>query len=156
MLAREEFGLRGDLKSDAATVFPLTKMATKLSGLRFMRDPTRGGLATVCHELARATGMDIQLQEHHIPIHDAVASVCEILGYDPLYLACEGRVVAVISPEDAATLLEQWHQHPLGIQATVIGRFIKGGDGARVILETELGGTRLLHELEDEPLPRIC
>ena len=156
MLAREEFGLRGDLKSDAATVFPLTQMATKLSGLRFMRDPTRGGLATVCHELAKATQMNIILKEPNIPVNDAVSSVCEILGYDPLYLACEGRVVAIVSPDESSTLLELWQQHPLGKQASVAGNFVKEADDYRVIIETELGGQRVLHELEDEPLPRIC
>ncbi|NOR51714.1 MAG: hydrogenase expression/formation protein HypE [Gammaproteobacteria bacterium] len=156
MLAREEFGLRGDLKSDAACVLPLTQMATKLSGLRFMRDPTRGGLASVCHELARATKMNILLREHHIPVNDAVNSVCEILGYDPLYLACEGRVVAVVSAEKTETLIELWRQHPLGKSAAVIGQFQQSQESSRVILETELGGKRLLHELEDEPLPRIC
>ncbi|MDH3354325.1 MAG: hydrogenase expression/formation protein HypE [Chromatiales bacterium] len=156
MLAREEFGLRGDLKSDAATVFPLTQMATKLPGLRFMRDPTRGGIATVCHELAKATQMNISLKERHIPVNDAVSSVCEILGYDPLYLACEGRVVAIISPDDSSALLELWRQHPLGKQASIVGQFIKDTDSSKVIIETELGGQRIIHELEDEPLPRIC
>jgi len=156
MLAREEFGLRGDLQSDAATVFPLTKIATSLSGLRFMRDPTRGGIASVCHELVKATHMDISIKEHQIPVNDAVRSVCEILGYDPLYLACEGRVVAVVSPAESTALLKLWRQHPLGVDAAVIGQFDKGADSNRVIIETELGGQRLLHELEDEPLPRIC
>ncbi len=156
MLAREEFGLRGDLESDAASVFPLTQMACKLAGLRFMRDPTRGGLASVCHELVRATTMNILLQEQLIPINDAVSSVCEILGYDPLYLACEGRVVAVVAAEDSTKLVELWQQHPLGTKATIVGQFEKGANEPKVILETELGGKRLLNELEDEPLPRIC
>ena len=156
MLAREEFGLRGELKSDAAAVFPLTRMACELAGVRFMRDPTRGGLASVCHELARATTMNILLREHHIPINDAVGSVCEILGYDPLYLACEGRVVAVVSAAESAKLVELWQQHPLGTEATIIGQFESSTAGSKVILETELGGRRLLNELEDEPLPRIC
>jgi len=156
MLAREEFGLRGDLQSDAAAVYPLTQMACELAGLRFMRDPTRGGLASVCHELAHATKMNILLREQHIPINDAVSSVCEILGYDPLYLACEGRVVAVVSAEDSTKLVELWQQHSLGAAATVIGQFEQNTADPKVILETELGGKRLLNELEDEPLPRIC
>ena len=100
--------------------------------------------------------MDISLKDQQIPVNDAVASVCEILGYDPLYLACEGRVVAVISSDQSTALLELWQQHPLGEKAAVIGQFIKGADLVRVIIETELGGERVLHELEDEPLPRIC
>ena len=90
LLAREEFGLRGDLRSDAASVLPLTQALAKVDGLRFMRDPTRGGLATVTHEIARATGLCLQLDEARIPINDSVQSVCELLGFDPLYLACEG------------------------------------------------------------------
>lgn len=156
MLAREEFGLRGDLQSDAATVLPLTQMAVKLNGLRFMRDPTRGGLASVCHELIRSSNKDIFLMEHQIPVNDAVGSVCEILGYDPLYLACEGRVVAVVSADQAEQLVSLWQQHPLGKSAAVIGQFKESSAEPKVILETELGGKRLLHELEDEPLPRIC
>ncbi|MCW8982864.1 MAG: hydrogenase expression/formation protein HypE [Gammaproteobacteria bacterium] len=156
MLAREEFGLRGDLKSDSAAVYPLTQIALSFSGLRFMRDPTRGGLASVCHELVRATQMDISLKELKIPVNDAVSSVCEILGYDPLYLACEGRIVAVVSPEESELLLQQWRQHPQGTQAEIIGQFVKNEGAVRVIIETELGGERIVHELEDEPLPRIC
>ena len=99
MLARQEFGLRGDLKSDAASVLPQAQALMRVPGLRFMRDPTRGGLATVAHELARATGLTVRLSEATIPVNDSVQSVCELLGFDPLYLACEGRIVAVVAPE---------------------------------------------------------
>src|SRR5450756_665337 len=96
MLAREQFGLRGELLSDAASVLPLTQALLKLGGLRFMRDPTRGGLATVAHEIAHATGLTVRLHETYIPVRDPVRAVCEILGYDAMFLACEGRVVAVV------------------------------------------------------------
>ena len=154
MLAREEFGLHGEVISDAASVLPLTQEALKIPGLRFMRDPTRGGLATVAHELHRATGMGITLSQTDIPVRNPVQSVCEMLGYDPMYLACEGRVVAVIAPEDAEQLLQRWQALPEGEGAAIIGSV--GGAGTHVLLQTELGGERILEELEDDPLPRIC
>ncbi len=154
MFAREQFGLRGDLHSDAASVLPLTKALLPLSGLRFMRDPTRGGLATVAHEISQVTRYTVYLYQPHIPIRDPVQSVCEILGYDPFYLACEGRVVAVIAPTQAPEALAIWQTLPQGREAALIGHIRAGA--ARVILQTELGGERLLEELEDEPLPRIC
>ena len=154
LLAREEFGLHGDVKSDAASVLPLTQAALKVPGLRFMRDPTRGGLATVAHELQRATGMGITLSQQAIPVRDPVQSVCDMLGYDPMYLACEGRVVAVVAPADAELLLHRWQALPDGEDAAIIGH-VKNA-GGHVLLQTELGGERILEELEDDPLPRIC
>ena len=154
MLAREQFGLRGDLKSDSASVFPLTSALLDLEGLRFMRDPTRGGLATVAHEIARASGCSVRLSEPAIPVRDAVRSVCEMLGYDPLYLACEGRVVAVLAPDAAEQALQTWRALPGGEDAAIIGQV--DPEGRPVVIETELGGTRMLEELEDDPLPRIC
>jgi len=154
MLAREEFGLRGDIKSDAASVLNLTQAALQYKGLRFMRDPTRGGLATVCSELHRATGMGVRLSQTSLPVRDPVQSVCDMLGYDPMYLACEGRVVAVIDPEEANDLLATWQGMEDGKGAKLIGTI----DSAisHVLLETEIGGERILEELEDDPLPRIC
>lgn len=155
LLAREQFGLRGDLQSDAASVLPLTQALLPLSGLRFMRDPTRGGLATVAHEISQVTGYTIRLQQHAIPIHDPVQSVCDILGYDPLYLASEGRVVAVVAAAQAELALSRWLALPQGQEAAIIGTVTADRD-KQVILQTSLGGERLLEELEDEPLPRIC
>lgn len=158
MLAREQFGLRGDLQSDAASVLPLTRALLEqediANGLRFMRDPTRGGLATVSNEIVRATGMQIRLQQEAIPMREAVQSVCDILGYDPLYLACEGRVIAVIAAEQAQQALAHWQAIDSGREAAIIGYVID--QAPRVILETELGGERIIEELEDDPLPRIC
>jgi hydrogenase expression/formation protein HypE len=154
MLAREQFGLRGDLQSDSASVLPFTECLLDLPGLRFMRDPTRGGLATVCHELNRATGLGIQLQQDTIPIHEPVQSVCDMLGYDPLFLACEGRVVAVVAASDASQALERWKQTPGGDSVAIIGEFETSHTS--VVLETPFGGERILEELEDDPLPRIC
>lgn len=154
MLAREEFELEGSVRSDCAAVTPLTLPLSAVEGLRFMRDPTRGGLATVAHEIAAATGFNLRLVEDRVPVRDAVRSVCEMLGYDPYYLACEGRVVAVVAPEAAEEIMATWRALPDGGEASLIGTIEKGH--GRVVLETEIGGERFLEELEDDPLPRIC
>lgn len=154
MLAREAFGLRGDVRSDAGSVLALTQAALQFSGLRFMRDPTRGGLATVCTEISRATQFGVVLQQSHIPIREAVISVCEMLGYDPLYLACEGRVVAVIDATQADALVRSWQRLEEGAGAVVIGRI--DSEHSQLIMKTPVGGERILDELEDDPLPRIC
>jgi len=153
MLAREEFGLRGDLVSDAGPVMPLTEPLLALDGLRFMRDPTRGGVASIGHEIVKATGLGVRF-EATIPVREPVQSVCDMLGYDPYYLACEGRVLAVVAPADVDKALDIWKNIPAGRDAARIGRITADLD--RVILETPLGGERFLEELEDDPLPRIC
>ena len=153
MLAREEFGLRGDVVSDAGPVMSLTEPLLAFDGLRFMRDPTRGGIASIGHEILKATGLGVRF-EATVPVREPVQSVCDMLGYDPYYLACEGRVVAVIAPEDAEAALATWRGLPAGRDAVRIGRIV--GAEKRVILETPLGGERFLEELEDDPLPRIC
>jgi len=152
LLARQEFGLRGDLASDAASVLPQAQALMTTAGLRFMRDPTRGGLATVAHELARATGLTVRLSEAQIPVSDSVQSVCELLGFDPMYLACEGRIVAVVAPETVEEALAQLRT--VAPSAALIGKVSAGAP--QVILETAFGGERALDELEDDPLPRIC
>jgi hydrogenase expression/formation protein HypE len=119
-----------------------------------MRDPTRGGLATVAHEIARACGHNVALDQAAVPLRPEVVSVCEMLGYDPYYLACEGRIVAVAEAAAADEILARWQALPEGGDACMIGR-IEAGD-SRVILKTSLGGRRILDELEDDPLPRIC
>jgi hydrogenase expression/formation protein HypE len=154
MLAREQFGLHGELQSDSANVIALTQELVPLPGLRFMRDPTRGGLATILCEVLQATGMGVRVQGPMIPIRDPVTSVCEMLGYDPLYLACEGRVLAVMAPDQASTALAAWRALDQGQDAAIIG--IVSARDKHVVLETELGGERVLEELEDDPLPRIC
>ena len=153
MLAREDFGLRGDLRSDAACVFELTESLMAFDGLRFMRDPTRGGIASVAHEIVRATGLGVRLAAT-IPVKEQVQSVCDMLGYDPYYLACEGRVLAVVSGDEADAALDAWKSLPTGRDAAIAGRITD--TDKRVILETALGGERFLEELEDDPLPRIC
>ncbi len=152
MLAREEFGFRGELKSDSASVLNEARELTGIVGLRFMRDPTRGGLATVAHEIARATGLGVRLVEAQIPVNDAVHSVCEMLGFDPLYMACEGRLVAVVAPEACDAALTALRR--VAPSAALIGDI--RAEHPQVVLETSFGGQRALDELEDDPLPRIC
>ena len=153
LLAREQFGLSGDIKSDSASVFPITQALLGIPGLRFMRDPTRGGIATVAHEIVHATGASLHLKETSIPVRDPVRAVCDMLGYDPLYLASEGRVVAVLDSTNTELALNQLKG--LGYSDAAIIGTVKNG-GGQVILETDLGGMRILAELEDDPLPRIC
>lgn len=154
LLAREDFGLSGHVRSDCASVMSLAAALLPLPGLRFMRDPTRGGLATVAHELCRATQLGVTLSEPAVPVRGAVRSVCEILGYDPLYLACEGRIVAVVAEQALAAALAAWRSLPEGRDAEVVGVLTSGRP--YVMLQTAIGGERLLEELEDDPLPRIC
>lgn len=154
LLAREAFGLSGSLASDSASVLPLTQSILDLPGLRMMRDPTRGGLATVLHEIAEATGQGIQLDEGQIPIRPAVRSACDMLGYDPLFMACEGRVVAVVSIHDVDDVLRRWHALPQGQEASRIGVVVPDHD--QIVVRNAWGGKRVLQPLENDPLPRIC
>ena len=153
MLAREDFGLRGDVVSDAGPVMELTESLMQFDGLRFMRDPTRGGIASIANEIVRATGLGVRL-EATIPVKDPVQSVCDMHGYDPNYLACEGRVFAELAADQAEAALDVWQSLPSGADAARAGRITSADK--RVILETPLGGERFLEELEDDPLPRIC
>jgi len=152
LLARQEFGFHGALQSDSASILDAAQALCNISGLRFMRDPTRGGLATVANEIACATSLCVRLREDAIPISEPVQSVCELLGYDPLYLASEGRLVAVVSAgvaDQARVALRN-----TGADARLIGELTD--EPAQVIMQTELGGERVLEELEEDPLPRIC
>jgi hydrogenase expression/formation protein HypE len=146
--------LRGDLQSDAASVLPITLELARLKGLRFMRDPTRGGLATVMHEIVHAAGLGVQLLETSVPVRDSVRSVCEMLGYDPYFLACEGRVVAVVAADEAAAALTLMRALPAARDAAIVG-YVRE-QPQRLLLRTVLGGERVIEELEDDPLPRIC
>lgn len=154
MLAREDFGLQGDLESDSASILPLAAALLEFDGLRFMRDPTRGGLASVAHDIVRNRQVGVVLEEWQIPINGPVRAVCDMLGYDPCYLACEGRVVAVIDAAQSADALVALRALPGGTGAVAIGEIV---DLPRaVVLKTSIGGERFLEELEDDPLPRIC
>ena len=154
MLAREQFGLKGKLQSDCDNVLPLTEALLPLSGLRFMRDPTRGGLATVMHEINQACALGVSLHEDQISVRDPVNAACEMLGYNPYFLACEGRVVAVIDSQQAQQALSLWQALVAGREAAIIGNI--NDEHKHVVIKTSLGGEKILPELEQEPLPRIC
>jgi len=155
LVAREGFGLEGRLESDCQ---PLADLAGALlaaaPGTRCMRDPTRGGLATVLIDLAAASGVRIRVRQSDIPIRHEVSAACELLGLDPLYVACEGRLVAMVPAEEAEGALEAMIGHPRGRGAVRIG--VVTGDSAGVVLETAIGGLRPLIRLRSAQLPRIC
>jgi len=153
-VARGMLKLAGEVRSDCAFVGPVAEALLGL-GVRMMRDPTRGGLATVVVEMARAAGLGVRLNEEAVPVSEKTASVCEILGFDPLYLACEGRVVGVLPPESAAEAAVALRAIPGGEGAAVIGEFTKGPAG-RVVLATRVGGERIVDKLAADQLPRIC
>ncbi len=152
-LAREEFELETEVKSDCAPLNSLLTPLFKYEGLKFMRDATRGGLATVVVELTSSAGVGALLYEEEIPVREDVKFICDMLGYDPLYLANEGKAVIVVSKKEADAVLRELRSHPLGREAAVIGE-ITAKEG--VFLKTKVGGLRRLELLDEDPLPRIC
>jgi hydrogenase expression/formation protein HypE len=154
LLAREDFEISGNVRSDCGPVIGLASAAMDFDGLRFMRDPTRAGLAGVAWEISRHAGVAVRLRETAVPVRDSVLMVCEMLGYDPYYLACEGRVVGVVDAAQADDLVQRWRSLPGGEGAAVIG-VIESGE-PRIVLETAIAGERILDDLEEDPLPRIC
>lgn len=155
MAARQELGLCHAPESDCAPLSPLVeKILPRFPGIRVMRDPTRGGLATTLKELAVTGRFDVWLDEEALPLAPSVRGVTEMLGVDPLYLACEGRLVMVVASPEAPALLAALQSHPLGAGAAVIGE-VQAGAG-EVNLRTSWGGTRRLDLLAGDPLPRIC
>lgn len=156
MAERNGLTFEPPIESDTAPLNSLTAaMIGAAPGLRVMRDPTRGGVATTVREIAREASRRIRLREREIPVLPGVTGACAILGLDPLYVANEGVVLAVVDPGDAGALLEAMRAHPLGSSAVAIGTVEEEGDG-KVLLETEAGGTRMLDLLTGEQLPRIC
>jgi len=156
MASREGLGLDAPIASDSA---PLNHLAAGLikacPGLRTLRDPTRGGLATALNEIAALSGISIELDEAAIPIDPAVGGVCELLGLDPLYLANEGKLICIVDSEQAPAALNAMRADAHGKGAAIIGRC--GGERAgRVWINTSVGGRRILDMLSGEPLPRIC
>jgi hydrogenase expression/formation protein HypE len=157
MLARGELDISADLTSDTA---PLHEIAAGLldaagDGVRLLRDATRGGVATICNEVAAAAQVAVVLDERAVPVRPVVNGAAELLGIDPLYVACEGRFVAVVAPERADAALAAVRAHPLGAGAAAIGT-IKDDPPGLVLLRTAFGGTRIVDLLVGDPLPRIC
>jgi len=156
MIARGDLRLEGDVESDTAPVHELAAALLRLGGgVRWMRDPTRGGLATALNELAAHSGLAVRMRETALPVRAPVAAACEILGIDPLYVANEGKLVAVVAPDVADDALVRLRAHELGAEAVEIG-IVEAEPEAMVLLDTALGGSRIVDVLVGDPLPRIC
>jgi len=157
LLARGELDLEADLRSDTRSVLPLVEVLARAAGpgVRWMRDPTRGGAATSLNELARDCGLGIVLHEERVPVRDAVRGACELLGLDPLHIANEGQFLAVISPDYADAAINALNLTPGGEQAQIIGEVCEQ-PASSVLVTTSYGGSRIIDMLVGDPLPRIC
>jgi hydrogenase expression/formation protein HypE len=157
MLARGELGLEADVASDTRPLWPVVDLLLDAAGegLRCLRDPTRGGVASVLNEIARASAVGMLVREAAVPVLPAVAAVAELLGIDPMYVANEGKLVAFVAPEAAADALAALRAGAGGEQAADIGEVCVEPPGM-VLVETAFGGRRVMDELVGDPLPRIC
>ena len=157
LLARGELDIEADLFSDTRSVLPFVEAIARVAGrsIRWMRDPTRGGVATSLNELARDCRLGVVLHEDAIPVRDGVRGACELLGLDPLHIANEGQFLAVIAADAADRALQAIREVPGGDEARIIGEIREQPAGA-VIATTQYGGTRIVDMLVGDPLPRIC
>ncbi len=156
MLAREALELEAEILSDTAPLHGLAAaVVTAAPGTRCLKDPTRGGVATSLNEIVRQSGLGITVDEQCIPVRTAVRGACEILGIDPLHIANEGKLLAVVPPDEAGAALAAMRAHPLGAAAAIIGEVAAEPEGM-VVLKTGIGGSRVLDMLVGDPLPRIC
>jgi hydrogenase expression/formation protein HypE len=157
LFARGELDMEADLTSDTRPILPLVEAIARVAApsIRWMRDPTRGGVATALNELARDCGLGVVLHEDAIPVRDAVRGACELLGLDPLHIANEGQFLAVVAAQDAERGLEALRQVPGGEEACFIGEIHEQPAGC-VLATTQYGGTRIVDMLVGDPLPRIC
>jgi hydrogenase expression/formation protein HypE len=159
---REHLEFEGDLRSDCAALNGLVeamldeaRAAGSASAVRCLRDPTRGGIASTLNEIASRAAVGMMLQEDEIPVRESVRGVCEILGLDPVYVANEGKLLAVVAPELAPRLLVRMQSHPLGRDSRIIGQILESPQDM-VLMKTAIGGTRVVDTLFGEQLPRIC
>lgn len=156
MLARGELALDADVRSDTAPLADLVEVLLAAApATRWLRDPTRGGLATVTNELAVDAGVAVVLDEAALPVRPTVAAACDLLGIDPLHVANEGKLVAIVAPDEADAALAAVRSHPLGAEAALVGEVHEAPPGL-VVLSTPFGGTRIVDVLVGDPLPRIC
>ncbi len=156
MAAREGLPVEG-LCSDSASLWGLVEQMLDQAGagIHVLRDPTRGGVATTLKEIAGQSRVTLLVEEDQVPVKAQVRGVCDILGLDPFYVANEGKLLAVVAPEAAGTVLQRMQQHPLGRQAAIIGT-VESGEPGRVRIRTTVGGMRVMEMLAGEQLPRIC
>lgn len=161
MSARAGLSLESSIESDTASLHTLVSALLKKNpeAVRCLRDPTRGGVATVLHEIAEKSHVQIKIDENNLPVRPGVNTACEMLGLDPLYLANEGKCIAIVDPEAAEDLLTVMHNTVVGKDARIIGSVQESKPDhrhGRVILKTVIGGARVVGPLSGEPLPRIC
>ena len=155
MLARNQM-MQGDIASDCAALNGLTEaILSAAPGVRVLRDPTRGGVATTLNEFVEGTALGIELEEARIPVRPQVQAACDMLGLDPLYCANEGKLLAVVAPADADKVLAAMRDHELGAHAAIIGEVTERYPG-KLTLRTAFGGSRVLQKLSGAQLPRIC
>lgn len=156
MSVREGLEFETQIESDTAPLNSLVEtMLAASDKIHVMRDPTRGGVASALNEIARSAQIGISLVEERIPIPDEVRGACEILGFDPLYVANEGKLLAFVERDQAEKVLQAMRQHPLGAEATIIGEVVDAHAGS-VVMKTSIGGSRIVDMLAGEQLPRIC
>ena len=157
MSSRENLQFDTDLRSDSAALHELVAVMVASSGssLKLMRDPTRGGLAATLNEIAHQSGVGVRIEEEAVPVRPEVAAACELLGLDALYVANEGKLVAVVAPNAAPALLGAMRGHPLGAEAAIIGEIV-ADEHHFVQMTTAFGGGRIVDWLSGEQLPRIC
>lgn len=156
LLEREHMGFVNSLTSDVAPLNHLVKNMLRASrNIHSLRDPTRGGLATTLVEIAHQSDVAVRIFEEKIPIKEDVAAACEMLGYDPLYVANEGKLIAFVAPQDAPKVLDAMRKINYGQEAVIIGEVLPEPQG-RVLMKTRIGGTRIVDMLSGEQFPRIC
>jgi hydrogenase expression/formation protein HypE len=156
MMARGDLDIEAEIESDTAPVHEMVEaLLAAAPNTRWMRDPTRGGLGTICNELAQDAGIAVILDEDLLPVAPMVQGACDMLGIDPLYVANEGKFIAVVPPDEAAAAVAALRAHPLGGAAVVIGEIVAEPE-AVVALRTAFGGSRIVDMLVGDPLPRIC
>jgi len=154
---RQDMGFQSQLKSDCASLAPLVcELLTNAAGVKFMRDPTRGGLAATLNEISRSAGLSIEIRETDIPVKPAVQAAADMLGFDVLTIANEGKFVAVVAAESAGECLSLCRKHPLGKEASIIGEVVETRDVPLVEMETQIGGRRIVQMPYGRELPRIC
>ena len=155
MLSRNGL-LQGNIQSDCAALNSLTEaLLSGCSGVRVLRDPTRGGLATTLTEFIEGTALGIELDEDRVPVRDDVRAACDMLGLEPMYCANEGKIIAVVAPEEAERALKIMRSLPEGENAAIIGRVSEKYPG-KLVVRTQLGGNRIMQKLTGAQLPRIC
>lgn len=156
MSARENLEFETEIKSDCAALNGLAEEIFSVSNnIKVMRDPTRGGVASTLNEIAKSSGFGIKIYEEKIPVSEPVRGACEILGFDPMYVANEGKLIAFVKSEDAKKVLLKMQSHALGKESVIIGE-VTSENPARVIMKTVIGSSRIVDMISGEQLPRIC